>query len=306
VYELMGEPEAKLGSAGTVANGGLRLAAWMGCDPIVSVGRDLAMDGQRYYADASVDGGAPPVMSEEGGKISFAGNTNKLRLAEGEDLETVRKMLQQQEYRLCTVPGFFGEPVTTTDLFVYELGLVQSTLRELAGQARFINATEGGAHLQGMEHMTLQAFIDGDTRPAMDIQGLLAGAVAGHDSSGRRRKLHAALTELLRDLKKVVQLAARAEALAQATGSGEREYRRVRGALAERSRARLMISVLVQGAISDLMSPGADEPAARQPEVGAQERALYRAIQVNIGAICTGIEQQLPLLAAGLAALPTS
>ena len=209
IYELCGE-NASSGSGGTVATAALKLAAWLGCTPIISIGRDLALDGKRYYADATADGGEEVEVTDGGQKISFAGYTSKLRLADGGDDTSVRQLLASQVYELHTVPGFFGTPVTTTNLFMYEMDLLRETVQKFAGQAQFINATEGGAFLQGMEHLTLAEALARCPERPVDVGAVVRGRLAGQDLAARRTKLAAGLRTLLRDLDATVALARRA------------------------------------------------------------------------------------------------
>ena len=51
------------------------------------------------------------------------------------------------------------QPVTSTTGFVYEIDLLRTMVRQAPAGTRFINATEGGAFLEGMEHITLAEVI---------------------------------------------------------------------------------------------------------------------------------------------------
>lgn len=107
-------------TGGSVATAAFYLAFLAGCDPIILIGQDLALAGTRCYA-----GGDPDQKDGE-----------------------MRR----------TVPGYYGGQVQTlanyhNNIIWYEKAL--PTLRQLDPQRRFINATEGGALLRGMEMQSL-------------------------------------------------------------------------------------------------------------------------------------------------------
>jgi hypothetical protein len=305
MFELMGE-NASSGSGGTVATAGLKLAAWLGCNPVISVGRDLALDGKRYYADASADGGQEVELTEGGQKISFASYGSKLRLAAGGDDSSVRQLLASQVYDLASVPGFFGTPVTTTNLFMYEMDLLKEVVHKLSAETTFINATEGGAFLQGMEHMTLAQALQRCPDRQVEVAALVRDRLATVDLPARRARLVGGLRALLVDLDGTVALARKAAAPPEGGSPAqlrrrERLLDRTRKQLARASRSRLLMSMLVQRATRSIGRRQADKWSSLK-EVEDAEQALYRAIEQTIGELARGIEEKLPEIVAQLAA----
>jgi hypothetical protein len=307
MYELMGE-NASSGSGGTVATAGIKLAAWLGCNPVISVGRDLALDGKRYYADASADGGQEVELTDGGQKISFASYSSKLRLAEGGDDTSVRQLLATQIYELHSVPGFFGTPVTTTNLFMYEMDLLKEVVHKLSAATTFINATEGGAFLQGMEHLTLAQALQRCPDRRVDVEAVVREKLATVDLQARRARLVSGVNALLVDLNSTVALARQAAAAAPAEASSpaqvhrrERLLDRTRKQLARASRSRLLMSMLVQRATRSIGRRQADKWSSLK-EVEDAEQALYRAIEQTIGELARGIEERLPEIVAQLPA----
>ncbi len=309
IYELCGE-DASAGSGGTVATAALKLAAWLGCSPIVSIGRDLALDGQRYYADGSADGGQAVELTADGSKISFASYSSKLRLAEnGGNAEEVKALLAAQVYELSSVPGFFGKPVTTTSLFLYEMDLLREVVRKLSPPAVFQNATEGGAFLEGMEHLPLGEALARCTsqgREPFEVDALLGRRLAGIDFSARRERLLGGLRELVADLAATVALARQAAQRVEGGGDARQSRRRekllarTRRQLAAQSRSRLLISMLVQRATRAITRKQIGKWSTLA-EVAEAEQALYQAIEGTVGELARGIENKLPELAAASA-----
>jgi hypothetical protein len=307
IYEAMSE-RASVESGGTVATTALALAAFLGCTPVISVGRDLALAGTRYYAEGAADGGHDPTLTASGDQITFANNASKRRVAEGAggDPAALERLLAGQVSRLVPVPGFFGEPVTSTELFTYELRLLREVLRGLAADTRFINATEGGAFIEGMEHLTLAQAVGDLGRAAVDvrvdveavIRARLADGDANVAAADRRARLDAGLRTLQGELEQAVALAREAARLCVDKGSPaqrtirQRRYQLAVDQLRDLSRRHRLISALVQRASRDILRRE-EQDWSSLSEVAEAERALYRAIETTIGELATGIARAL-------------
>ena len=126
-------------SAGNMA---FKVAAALGCDPIILVGQDLAFtrDGTTHAAGATF----------------------------GEKQEGLL-------FDLITVPGNDGQPVQTNSVFYSFLKGYEVDIAEYPGAC--VNATEGGAFIQGTEVMSLseaiERYLDEDYTPLKILQGKL-------------------------------------------------------------------------------------------------------------------------------------
>src|SRR5204862_2274595 len=104
-------------SGGTVATAAVQLAVALGCSPVISIGRDLALAGRKYYADGAADGGGE-LADVEPGKVSMASLDSKYRMVDPSRREAMRQRLEKSALDLTEIPGFFGAPVTSTTGFV--------------------------------------------------------------------------------------------------------------------------------------------------------------------------------------------
>jgi len=113
-----------LATGGSVANEAFSLAVLAGCDPIVLLGQDLAVQGESYYG--------------------FGGtNLNFIHL--------------DSDYRWT--PGYFGgqaKTLTSWLSYINWFGQQASQLNVADNKVRLINATEGGAHLPGFTNLKLR------------------------------------------------------------------------------------------------------------------------------------------------------
>lgn len=124
-YLVPGDEKFLVEPGGSVSTTALDIAIRMGCDPIVYVGQDLAYTGEKHHCDAT--------MHENNG-ITYLKN---MRTIEGWNGEKLPSTLGMISFRNWITKRVKSERKTT-----------------------FINATEGGAFIPGLKHMTLRTVID--------------------------------------------------------------------------------------------------------------------------------------------------
>lgn len=118
-----------IATAGTVATEAFVLALLLGCSPVILIGQDLALTGGQYYAQANDN----PAFRHS-----------------------------DREFR--RVPGYFGGQVQTLIHYAHFLDWYRDALPALQQKfpaAVMINATEGGAKLEGFQQMKLAAALNG-------------------------------------------------------------------------------------------------------------------------------------------------
>ena len=97
---------------------------------IAFIGQDLAADGDKQYAD-----GATTLLPAHAKMSMF-------------NIE---------------VPGFHGEPVMTRNSFEYQIrrcSELANGWKTMQPDLNLVNATEGGAYIDGFDHMSLQSFAE--------------------------------------------------------------------------------------------------------------------------------------------------
>lgn len=130
-------PRVALAPGATVAHLAFYLAQYMGCDPIIFIGQDLAYTGYVYYS---------PGMEIHRSWQSEINRFNTMETKEWERTARMGTMLRR------TVDAE-GRKIYTDDLlFTY----LEQFERDIANtSARVINASEGGARIRGAENATL-------------------------------------------------------------------------------------------------------------------------------------------------------
>lgn len=171
--------------AGTVAHLNFYTAILLGCSPIIFIGQDLAFSDEQSHAENIVLSG-----QQQGQKL----------LAE-------KKELRQ-------VPGTLGGTVATDRAFLSMKQTFEDTIR--SNPNTYINATEGGAHIEGTRVMPLQEVLSefcqtGDKPVAMRITGELEG-VPQPNMSGLVKEFQSAIKTgqaLLREIERSEVLGSR-------------------------------------------------------------------------------------------------
>ncbi len=137
-----------LRAGASVAHLAFYLAEYMECNPIVMVGQDLALTDHVYHA--------PGMPIHE----VWRGELNRFCTMEMKEWERiVRSKPMLRKIKNCD-----GEDVYTEDLMFNYLEQFEKDIARSAG--RIIDATEGGARIQGCELMTLREVINQNcTRP---------------------------------------------------------------------------------------------------------------------------------------------
>ena len=149
-------PDAVTGRGGSVAVTALNLALYMGANPIVLVGQDLALTNGQVYSEQSVLSQVKVKLGTDGSTFTYQNcSDDYLRTGqeEGEDRT-------QQAIRALKLPGFYGgEVLTRPDFYLCQqdmAGIAAQVSQTLPGVQLF-NCTEGGAYIPGFEHRALQS-----------------------------------------------------------------------------------------------------------------------------------------------------
>lgn len=127
-----------LPAGATVAHLAFYLAVFMGCDPIIFVGQDLAYTGHVFYV--------PGVEIHR----QWRGELNRFNTIEQKEWDRIAR----NRPILRRVPGADGAELYTDELLFTYLEQFEKDIA--AVPARVINATEGGARIRGTEAMTLR------------------------------------------------------------------------------------------------------------------------------------------------------
>jgi len=159
-----------LASGGSVTTAALDVGVMFGCDPIVFIGQDLCFGENETHAPGGVYIAQDISIDREKGTVTVE-----------EDYVTLKDKARSS-YNLQWLKGLNGKPVpskfdwvTFHQWFESYVGI----LKRDNNPVRVINATEGGAYIEGMEHTTLKDVLDRHVGKEIDLDGVITEAVSG-------------------------------------------------------------------------------------------------------------------------------
>ncbi|MBN2724636.1 MAG: motility associated factor glycosyltransferase family protein [Deltaproteobacteria bacterium] len=160
VYSLWLQKElgqqAFLDVGGSVACATFSIAKYMGADPIILIGQDLAYTNGEYYAKGTNFEDITLDLDEKTGRIKMGNLGSKERIYS--DTGTGEKVRNTLELR--KIPGWYGDLVPTSEDFNFFRVWFESMSRVMKKEERTaINATEGGAYINGFDHIPLSDVI---------------------------------------------------------------------------------------------------------------------------------------------------
>ncbi|CAM2067399.1 Motility associated factor glycosyltransferase family protein [Sulfidibacter corallicola] len=161
-------------SGGSVATEAFCLAFYMGCNPIILAGQDLALRSGRTY-----------VGSELNRKFAYDDRHGR------------------------EVPGFFGHPAQTLIHYTTFIHWYREAVRFYVGQDPdrvFINATEGGAELEGFRAMKLRDALSRYATREVDVARIVDRAVRGAVPTMNKSKVVAHARAQMAELEPVRKL----------------------------------------------------------------------------------------------------
>lgn len=167
-YASEASPGCRLGfpvvaHAGNVAIAAMRLLAALGADPIVLIGQDCALtDGRMYGAGTGRD---KWTARAEGEEMVLEYSEAFAALFEDAGLVAARRFPRVE------LDAWGGGKVNSIVSYAEAARAAAEVAKEEGGKRRLINATEGGAHLEGWEELPLEAVLA--ELPVLEERGLL-------------------------------------------------------------------------------------------------------------------------------------
>ena len=195
-----------LASAGSVSIDCFLLAKYLESSAIIMVGLDLALSGGSTYSNESANSKSIAIIDEARKTIQYTNvdsNMEQVYIDKGlSSKDTVEK--------LYTLPGYYGGKVITRPnyyLFYNEFVDLARQEAESSKPTPIINCTEGGAYINGFQHMKLSEAINkyrSDVQVKVNEKICLAKNLM--DSSLRIKKYEYFMNINISRLKSVIKL----------------------------------------------------------------------------------------------------
>lgn len=156
-------------TGGSVTTAALDLAVMMGADPVVLIGQDLSFGENATHAPGGVYIAQDVKIDREKGKVSI-----------DEDYVTLKDKASSS-FDLLWLKGLDGRPVPSKFDWVTFHQWFENyacALKMQGSPVRLINATEGGAYIEGMDHTTLAEVIGKYAKNEIDLDAVIEGAAS--------------------------------------------------------------------------------------------------------------------------------
>ncbi len=286
------QERASLASGGSVSCTALSLARWMGCGPIAFVGQDLSFPEGKYYAQESLDGDAQVELDDEGNfaLVKPEGATGiGVRQADG-------RLRFNRSRPALNAPGYYGGTVATSE----SLNIFRAWFEAIAEDCPtpLWNCTEGGAYLEGMEHVPLQKAVDEWTREPLDVGAVLDRLPRG-DVDQRRAAFARVARERIEALTTCGKLAQDCERLALRAKRDGRALEKLQAKEAKLSRALAPVRFLSLSVQADIEAAQEKARQARDLDENlAASVQLFRVVLEQARKLRTPLQQALTALEA--------
>lgn len=171
---------------GTVSLCAVFSAMIMGFSQIIVIGQDLAYTNGNCYSENSPYRNMKAVKDEKTGKFKVivddleeyfkrSDPNNKYTRAQKEEaLDTRMKKLQKSLY---SVKGYDGQMIPTESGYATFIRYFENIAGDSGDKFKFINATEGGAYLQGFDHISLKDALEKYAKNQIDVEPLIVDSL---------------------------------------------------------------------------------------------------------------------------------
>ena len=209
------------GACGSVSSMAFFLGTLMQCNPMILVGQDLSFSGKKQYSKGAVDGGMSVVFDKKANKFSYKNIHSAL--------EEIFKEQSAGNYEgsLTTLPGYYGGTVQSKPdyaMFHSEFERIAAANLGFDPPTQLFNCTEGGAYIEGFEHIPLLEAIqqlEALHPTPVDIQGIFKNIFTAHDQEARFKKLERVFVEIKSALTSSISLAKECHSIASQVENGK-------------------------------------------------------------------------------------
>ena len=181
--ETAGKELVNFETKGTVAYQAIFSAYSLGCNPIILIGQDLAYtDGQCYCKGSKFDG-LKCVFDDESKKYKIiVDNYDKFKTAYCSAIEeeyddnylqdVVQKRLEELNNNVCSVKGQDGNLLPTDSIYSLFIEYIEDFSRRYKDKRILVNASVGGAMIDGFEVLPLDKAINKYAKNELDKAAL--------------------------------------------------------------------------------------------------------------------------------------
>ena len=164
--DMAGKEPVEFETKGTVSYHALYSAMYLGCNPIILIGQDLAYSDGNCYAKGSAFEDLQCIFDEKLNKYRiYPKNFEKYRdayyapltnLSNEEKDALLNKALQKFNAELVTVDGQDGKKLPTSAAYSLFIEYIKEFAKKYNNEKKLLNCSTGGAQIDGFENTTLE------------------------------------------------------------------------------------------------------------------------------------------------------
>jgi hypothetical protein len=286
LYDMLGETTPELIGGGSVATSAFTLAMRWKCEPVVFLGLDLSFPGGKYYVATSSDGDARADVAADG-TMKVAGWSADFQAMKSRGGPTPARE------RTIELPGWNGGTVPSSFMFGLFRRWFIDAMRQFSDVAVY-NCTEGGCHIDGMEHVPFATVRDA-LATTVDARATLDEVIGSVDARARIRAATRGLSARITHLRRARQLANRAIDMI-VSGASDRDLRRLERILADTLRPIELVSLVAQRDIDRAITIASHD---------ADEAAYLAASKALFTSLIRVVDEILPVITSAHARMAT-
>jgi hypothetical protein len=197
--KVWGVPLEGYKNLGTVSINTLFSAKMLGCDPIILIGQDLAYTDGNCYSGGSIYSDFKLLKNESEETVST--DLEKMSKDLNISVDEIKSHIGIIGTNLLKVKGHNNEILTTRSDFALFIKYFEKIALEYGQEVKLINSTEGGAYLEGFEHIPLTEALEKYAKEKISINESLS--VLKKDRNGLISKKKNILKKLENTLEKL-------------------------------------------------------------------------------------------------------
>lgn len=209
------------GGGGSVSTLAFLIAGQLKCSSIILVGQDLSFADGKQYSSGSKDAHISVAIDESKNTFSYNAPVDSLD-------PTLKDLLAKNEgMGISKLPGYFGGVVNTKfdyAMFHAEFERWANLFNKAIPKPRLLNCTEGGAYIEGFEHVSLRfaaAELKNENFPIIDKAAFFRSIFESNDKKSRLLCLQHALSDIEIALKDSAVIATMCARLAENIETGK-------------------------------------------------------------------------------------
>lgn len=287
-----------LPAGGSVSTDALCMGVYLRCSPIILMGQDFSFS-EKQYSSGAVDGQVEIIHDEQKNTLTYRNLTSGLEdilSASGFNSKTLSEPL-------LTLPGYYGGKVKTKSdyaIFHSEFQKIATAVVEDKIEIKLWNCTEGGAYIEGFDHISLLEAINrlNNEKNKYDTDQIIKSILKTNESTARRLRLKNGLIQIRKNLQKSLSTARACLLLAQKQPNKATldKLSGLENELKKSIKRATFISIASQEKILNALQLGMD--AKTIPESLLASTILYRIVLESAGEIIPIVSNTISALEA--------